>query len=180
MIKISYDIGIYRNFLKDILKEDDVVVELGSHVGKTSRLILEKIKKGTLISLDNSPESVIKMNDLKLIYDNFYFFNADVRLHETLKKVFKIINSCDVLSVDLGGGYHPDTVFKVYHIWASVLKPRNTIIRNKGLIDFVKTSEVSEDFKSREGWLESCGNEGIPTQIKEFDLWTSDKTNNKF
>lgn len=173
MIKISYDIKVYRKILDEILKENDTVVELGSHIGKSSSLILEKINDGKLISIDNSPESVIKMNNLKLIYDNLIFINDDVRLHKTLKKVCKLVNSCDLLSIDLGGGYHPDTVFKVYHIWASTLKPQNTIIRNKGLIDFVRSSETYEDIKSNKGWLESCGNEGIPPQIKEFSLWTS-------
>lgn len=173
MIKISYDIKVYRNILDNILNENNKVVELGCHVGKTSKLIAEKVKNGRLICLDNSPEATTKMNNLKLIYPNLKFINGDVRLHETLKQVTEIINKCDILAIDLGGGYHPDTVFKVYYIWASTLKPNHTIIRNKGLVDFVKTSETFEDIQSKEGWLESCGSEGIPQQIYEFKLWTS-------
>jgi len=173
MIKISYDIKIYRNILDSILNKNDEVVELGCHVGKTSKLIAEKVENGKIICLDNSPESITKMNNLKLIYPNLKFINEDVRLHETLKQVTKILNKCDVLTIDLGGGYHPDTVFKVYYIWASTLKPKHVVIRNKGLVDFVKTSETFEDIRSKEGWPESCGSEGIPPQIDEFKLWTS-------
>jgi hypothetical protein len=59
------------------------------------------------------------------------FINADVRLHETLKNVIKKIKKCDVRSVDLGWDHYPDTTFKVFFIWASSLKPRDTIIRNR-------------------------------------------------
>ncbi|MDR2967115.1 MAG: class I SAM-dependent methyltransferase [Methanobacteriaceae archaeon] len=173
MIKISYDIKIYRKILGNVLNENDVVVELGSHIGKTSKLIAEKVENGKLICLDNSPEATTKMNNLKLVYPNLKFINGDVRLHEVLKQVTKIINKCDTLAIDLGGGYHPDTVFKVYYIWASTLKPKHTIIRNKGLVDFINTSVTCENIQSKEGWLESCGCEGIPPQIDEFKLWTS-------
>ena len=102
------------------------------------------------------------------------YLNADVRLHETLSEVFKLTQKCDVLAIDLGGGYHPDTVFKVFYIWSSTLKPRDVLIRNQGLIDSVNSVDYDEEFESTEGWLESCGDQGIPPQIKEFSLW-SDK-----
>ena len=173
MIKISYDIKIYRQQLEEILKEDDTVVELGCHIGNTSEIIAKKIKKGRLIALDNSPEAIDKMNILSEKYNNLEFISGDVRFHEILEKVAKKIAKCDVLSVDLGGGYHPDTTFKVYFIWASTFKPRITLIRNRGLIDFVRSSQTEEIIESKEGWLESSGNEGIPPQIKEFRIWSS-------
>jgi len=173
MIKISYDIDIYRKQLKEILKKEDIVVELGCHVGNTSEIIAKKVKNGRLIALDNSPEAKHEMNELSKKYNNLEFISGDVRLHDILEEVAKKIKKCDVLSVDLGGGYHPDTTFKVYFIWASVLKPKITLIRNKGLIDFVRSSETVEIIKSKEGWLESCRDGGIPPQIKEFELWSS-------
>ena len=111
-------------------------------------------------------------------YENFTFINDDVRLHDCLEKVARMIDKCDVLSIDLGGGYHPDTAFKVYYIWASTLKPRDTLIRNRGLVDFVNSSKTDEDIFSDDGWLESCHSQGMPPQIKEFKLWT-DKLDNK-
>lgn len=173
MIKISHDIKIYREQLEEVLKENDTVVELGCHVGNTSEIIAKKIKNGKLIAIDNSPESVPKMNSLMENYKNIEFTSEDVRLHDVLENVAKKLDNCDILSVDLGGGYHPDTVFKVYFIWASVLKPTITLIRNKGLIDFVRSSKTEEKIESKEGWLESCRGEGIPPQIKEFELWSS-------
>ena len=179
MIKISYDIKIYRKQLEEILKEEDVVVELGCHIGNTSEIIAKKVKNGRLIALDNSPEAIDKMNELANKYKNLEFISGDVRLHDVLKEVVKRVKKCDVLSVDLGGGYHPDTTFKVYFIWASTLKPKIALIRNRGLIDFVRSSETEEIIKSKEGWLESCKDGGIPPKIKEFELWSSKLNKNK-
>ena len=173
MIKISYDINIYRKQLDEVLKENNKVVELGCHVGNSSEIIAKKIKNGKLLAIDNSPEAIPKMKILSEKYKNLEFISGDVRLHDVLEKVAKRITKCDILSVDLGGGYHPDTTFKVYFIWASTLKPKISLIRNRGLIDFIRTSESEEKIESREGWLESCRNEGIPPQIKEFKLWSS-------
>ena len=81
-------------------------------------------------------------------YSNLTFISGDVRRHEILLEAFRLTQSCDVLSVDLGGGYHPDTVFKVFYIWSSTFKPFHSIIRNKGLVDFCNSAAVScEDFK---------------------------------
>jgi SAM-dependent methyltransferase len=175
MIKLVYDIKVYRQVLKDIIKEDDVVVELGCHVGKSTRIISKLNPKGKILSLDKSPESVESMSALMKENPQLEFIKADVRLHETLEaavKKIKLMGKCDVLSVDLGGGYHPDTTFKVFFIWSSTLKPRDTIIRNRGLLDFLHSSSSSEVEKSHKGWLESCGEDGIPPRLKELKLWS--------
>ncbi len=58
MIKVVYDIKVYRQVLRDIIKKDDVVVELGCHVGNSTRIIGDLSHRGRIIALDNSPESV--------------------------------------------------------------------------------------------------------------------------
>lgn len=174
MIKISYKINKYREQLFETLMDSDTVIELGCHVGKTTEKILRKYENCQVIAMDNSPEAISKMESLESQYSNLTFISGDVRLHDKIKEVLSISTKCDVLSIDLGGGYHPDTVFKVFYIWSSVFKPRDTLIRNRGLIDFCNSAVKSdEDFKSDEGYLASYGSEGIPPQIKEFDLWTS-------
>ncbi len=172
MIKITYKMKSYRENLKDIIKPDDTIIELGCHVGKSSQFMLNRIPDGNLIALDNSPEAKSKMDKLSFEYKNLSFFNSDVRLHESLKKVKEKIDKCDILSVDLGGGYHPDTTFKVYYIWSSTFKPRDSIIRNRGLIDFINTATSNEEMHSENGFLDSCGDMGIPPQIKEFKMWS--------
>ena len=123
-----------------MVEPDDTVIELGCHTGGTTRLIPESCN---IIALDNSPEAEDSMRKLPHVK----FINADVRLHDVLAEVFKMTQSCDILAIDLGGGYHPDTVFKVFYIWSSTFKPKH-------------------------GYLESYHDSGIPPQIKEFDLWT--------
>lgn len=173
MIKVVYDIKVYREALKDIIKSEDTVVELGCHIGNSTKIISKLAHKGKIISIDNSPEAVESMEALIKDYNNVEFTKADVRLHETLESVIKQIKTCDVLSVDLGGGYHPDTTFKVFFIWSSSLKPRVTIIRNRGLLDFIHSSKTEETIESGEGWLESSAKDGVPPRLKEFTLWSS-------
>ncbi|MDR2873143.1 MAG: class I SAM-dependent methyltransferase [Methanobrevibacter sp.] len=172
MMELTYDIEIYRQKLLKAINDGDTVIELGSHVGKTTELIAKRLTDGKILALDNSPEAISLMNDLSKKYENLKFISGDVRLHSILKEVYKLTNSCNILSIDLGGGYHPDTVFKVYYIYSSVFKPKYTIIRNRGLIDFVNSSKTFEPFNSKNGWIESSGDSGIPKQIKEFNLWT--------
>lgn len=166
MIKLSYDVEDYRKQISDLVNDGDCVIELGCHTGNTSKVILENDVR--LIALDNSPEASEEMSKLDLT-----FINADVRLHETLSEVFMLTQECDILAIDLGGGYHPDTVFKVFYIWSSTFKPKHSVIRNRGLVEFCNSvSEVRGDYKSDEGFLDSYKDSGIPPQIKEFDLWT--------
>lgn len=166
MIKLSYDIKNYRNDLLELVNSGDTVIELGCHTGGTTKTIPEDCN---VIAIDNSPESVKIMEG----FDNVTFISGDVRLHEVLREAFEITQKCDVLAIDLGGGYHPDTVFKVFYIWSSTFKPKHTLIRNRGLLEFFNSSKGSgEDYASDEGYLDSYHDSGIPPLIKEFDLWT--------
>lgn len=176
MINIAYDIKVYRQVLKDVIRENDVVVELGCHIGNSTRIISELAPKGKIIALDKGTESKEKLEQLNgEVETPIEFIQSDVRLHETLEEVAKKlsdIGGCDVLSVDLGGGYHPDTTFKVFYIWSSTLKPRETIIRNRGLLDFIHSAKASETISSGEGWLESGRDDGVPASLKELKLWS--------
>lgn len=166
MIKLSYDIKKYRQDLLDLVKADDIVIELGSHVGGTTKLISDICH---IVAVDNSPEAVDIMNNM----DNVDFISGDVRLHEVLAQAFEKVQKCDVLAIDLGGGYHPDTAFKVFYIWSSTFKPTHTVIRNRGLLEFINSAQGSgEEYSSSEGYLESYDDSGIPPLIKEFELWT--------
>lgn len=176
MINIAYDIKVYRQILKDIIRENDVVVELGCHVGNSTKIISQLAPNGKIIALDKGSESKEKLEELNEdVETSIEFIQSDVRLHDTLEEVAKKVDElggCDVLSVDLGGGYHPDTTFKVFYIWSSTLKPRETIIRNRGLLDFIHSAKASETISSGEGWLESCRDDGVPPNLKELKLWS--------
>lgn len=166
MIKLDYDVEKYRRDILEVTGADDTVIELGCHIGGTTRVIP---KTCNIIAVDNSPEASGEMNKL----NHVKFINGDVRRHEIIAEVFKLTQSCDVLAIDLGGGYHPDTVFKVFYIWSSTFKPEHTVIRNRGLVEFINSSKTTEqDYISKEGYLDSYHDSGIPPLIKEFDFWT--------
>ena len=112
------------------------------------------------------------MSNLGIEYSNIHFFNADVRNEEILYDFARKCEKIDVLCVDLGGGYHPDTVFKVFFIWSSVLKPRVSLIRNRGLIDFINSSTTTENIKSDEGFLDSSAKNIVPKDLKELKIWS--------
>ena len=166
MIRVSYDVERYRRDIADLVGPDDTVIELGCHTGGTTRTIPETCR---IIALDNSPEAVERMGELSHVE----FISGDVRSHDVIAEVFEMTQSCDVLAIDLGGGYHPDTVFKVFYIYSSTFKPSHTVIRNRGLLEFLNSAHSSgEDCSSDAGYLESYHDSGIPPLIKEFDFWT--------
>ena len=166
MIRLSYDIKNYRKDLQELVKPGDTVIELGCHLGGTTRLICGRCN---VVAVDNSPEAVDVMNNMESVE----FISGDVRRHEVIAEAFRQVRSCDVLAIDLGGGYHPDTAFKVFYIWSSTFKPTHSVIRNRGILEFANSAIPSgEDISSSEGYLETYHDSGIPPLIKEFDFWT--------
>lgn len=174
MIHISYDRKQYQEDMINTIETFDNVVEIGCHIGTSTKIISKLNQDGTVYAFDNSPESCEAMKNLGIEYSNVVFNKADVRDEKVIYDLMKECNSIDVLCVDLGGGYHPDTVFKVFFIWSSVLKPRVSLIRNRGLIDFINSSVTVEDIKSDEGFLNSSADNILPENLKELELW-SDK-----
>ena len=89
MINISYDIKEYRKQLFDIVNDGNVIVELGCHVGNTTKLILDKFDNVKIIAIDNSPEAEGKMEKLEEDYYNLTFITSDVRRQEILLEAFR-------------------------------------------------------------------------------------------
>ena len=174
MIHLSYDRKKYQEDMINNIRLLDNVVEIGCHIGTSTKIISRLNQDGIVYAFDNSPESTEAMNNLGIEYKNIRFFNDDVRNEEVLYNFVKKNGKIDVLCIDLGGGYHPDTVFKVFFIWSSVLKPRVSLIRNRGLIDFINTSTSTENIQSEKGYLNSSADNIIPQNLKELKIW-SDK-----
>ena len=152
MIKISYKRSDYQQDMIDNIKLLDNVVELGCHVGISTQIISRLCQDGSVYAYDNSPESTKAMRKLQIENKNIIFKNADVRNSDINKKQAQL-DDIDVLCVDLGGGYHPDTVFKVFFLWSSILKPRVTLIRNQGLMEFVNASQTKDETDTSGGYL---------------------------
>ena len=64
MIKLCYDINDYRRQIREVINDGDAIIELGCHIGNTSKVILEN--NVNLIAIDNSPEASEEMDKLDL------------------------------------------------------------------------------------------------------------------
>ena len=78
MIKLSYDIKNYRKQILDLTQNGDTIIELGCHVGNTTKILLDNFRDSKIMALDNSPEATIKMNEI--LCDNLEFINAESTL----------------------------------------------------------------------------------------------------
>jgi hypothetical protein len=176
VISIVYDVERYRRLLSETVGEGDVVVEIGPHVGKSTQAYLEKCGKAILV--DKGLDCVRELSELADREPKAVFVCGDARGFDTVSLVLQHVESCDVLAVDLGGGRYPDSVFKVWGTWSGVLKPRDSIIRSRGLIEFVLRARVADDTVAGEfedsGWLAEYGR-GRPyalrKQLDEFRHW---------
>lgn len=165
MISLVYSQARYHQAVCDAIKPGDVVIEIGPHTGKSTRLIAKKAKKVIAIDKSKQAEEAFKERP-----KNVTFLRGDVRFFKTIDKVLKHTKKCDILAVDMGGGRFPDTVFKVWAIWSGVFKPRDSIIRNCGLGEFVRRARIADfsiekDFPDS-GWLSMTGRK-TPSQLRD-------------
>jgi hypothetical protein len=173
MISVVYDQKGYHNLLSVVLRPGDTVIEIGPHIGGSTKVISEKAE--TVIAVDKAEQSEKAFRQKK---DNVIFIKGDVRFFETVDKVLKIVKHCDVLTIDMGGGRFPDTVFKVWAVWSGVFKPRDSVIRNRGLGEFIKKAVPQDPYFEKgyldSGWLSQTGRKN-PIQLKEgldeLQLW---------
>ena len=180
MIAILYVAGRYRDFLDETVPPGSVVIEIGPHVGKSTQRFVERTSR--TIAVDIGEQAEKSMEKLSEKHPNLVFIRGDARSFDTVRKVMSITDRCDVLAVDLGGGRYPDTVYKVWAIWSGVFRPKDSVIRNRGLAEFVQTAQVLDDSLKRnfpdEGWMSVWGRT-VPSKLKgqldEFGYWVEPK-----
>ncbi len=171
-----YDVGVYRNILDEAVADGDIVLEIGPHVGKGVKRYLKKTK--LTVAVDKSDQAAKAISLLMERGGNLRFVLGDVRDFETIKEVLKLTKRCDIFAVDMGGGRYPDTVFKVWATWSGIFQPRHSIIRNRGLAEFlqragVRDISVIKKFEDN-GWLSEWGRATpytLKKQLKEFRFW---------
>ncbi len=178
MISLVYDVKKYRELLEKTVRKNQVVIEIGPHVGKSTERYFKKTKLTVVVDkaeqTKNSFEKLLRENE------NLKFVQGDVRGFETIKKVLKLTKTCDVLAVDMGGGRYPDTVFKVWATWSGVFKPKHSVIRNNGLAEFVQRAKIDDEKIMRkfgdDGWLSTWGRATpykLKKQLDEFSHWVN-------
>lgn len=166
MISIVYDAKLYHKALASTVKPGDTVIEIGPHIGESTKVIAGIAKKVIAVDKATQAEKAFKANK----FPNVTFIKGDVRFYETITKVSKLTDSCDVLAMDMGGGRFPDTVFKTWCVWSGIFKPRDSIIRNYGLGEFMARAKVMDpslDINPPDsGWLSQSSRKN-PAELKE-------------
>jgi hypothetical protein len=177
MISVVYKSRLYRELLNNSVKEGDVVIEIGPHIGSATKLYCSRA--GLTVALDKGAQSEEAFKKLSEKNQNLLFFRDDARSFDAVQKVLEKTQRCDVLAVDMGGGRFADTVFKVWAVWSGVFQPRHSIIRNRSLAEFIQKAKVEDpslvmDFPA-DGWLSTWGRT-VPSRLKdqlgEFSFWT--------
>ncbi|MBD3388790.1 MAG: SAM-dependent methyltransferase [Candidatus Altiarchaeales archaeon] len=176
MIAVTYNVERYRSLLADTVRAGDVVLEIGPHRCKSTEEYVAKAGKAILV--DKGHDCSSKLEEYADERENVTFVFGDVRGFDAVKLVLHHISECDVMAVDLGGGRFPDTVFKVWATWSGIFKPRDSIIRCRGLAEFLKRAEIRDESlpgKFRDsGWLEDYGRKtpyNLKKQLDEIGHW---------
>lgn len=173
MISVVYDRKRYHRLLSEVVKPGDTVIELGPHLGEATKVIAARA--GRVIAVDKAVQAE---EAFKKRPENAAFVKGDVRYFETVDEVLRLAKGCDVLAVDMGGGRFPDTVFKVWAVWSGVFKPRDSVLRNRGLGEFLRRARIADPVLRRDftdsGWLTQSGRKN-PKQLREgldeLQLW---------
>jgi len=173
MILLCYDRERYHELLSETIKPTDTVLEIGPHLGESTKVIAKRAKEVIAVDKAEQAEQAFKKKPA-----NVTFVKGDARFFETVDAVLKLKESCDVLAVDMGGGRFPDTVFKVWAVWSGVFKPRDSILRNRGLGEFMRRAQIRDPVLEKDfldgGWLSQSGRK-TPRQLKEglkeLGLW---------
>ena len=176
MIEIVYEVEEYRSLLGKHVNKGDTVIEIGPHIGKSTTPYIENASLAVAVDIAKQSDDIFM--GLTEKYPQLKFVWGDARKFETIEKVLEHTLKCDVLAVDLGGGRFPDTVFKVWAVWSGIFKPKHSIIRNRGLAEFVQRAKVADssiihDF-GNDGWMSEWGR-SVPyklrKQLEEFTFW---------
>lgn len=187
MISVVYEHKRYHQALSDIVRPGDTVIEIGCHVGGATKAIAKKAgKDGLVIAIDKAKQAEDAFKEPPA---NVRFVRGDVRLFETVDEVLKRVKKCDVLALDMGGGRFPDTAFKVWCIWSGVFKPRDSVIRNSGLGEFLHRARLNDPsieelypLSKDAGWLAHTSRTDLPKLkegLEEMKLWMGKKKSDK-
>ena len=185
MISVVYKSRLYRELLDKTVKQGDVVIEIGPHVGSATKLYCARA--GLTVAIDKGTQSEQAFKKMQEKNANLFFIRDDARSFDAVKRVLEKTQRCDVLAVDMGGGRFADTVFKVWAVWSGVFRPHHSIIRNRSIAEFVQKAKVEDpalimDFPA-DGWLSTWGRT-IPSRLKdqlgEFSFWVDPSSMNSF
>jgi hypothetical protein len=185
MISVVYKSRLYRELLDKSVKDGDIVIEIGPHIGSATERYCSRA--GLTVAIDKGAQSEDAFQKMQKKNANLFFFRDDARSFDAVKRVLEKTQRCDVLAVDMGGGRFADTVFKVWAVWSGVFRPKHSIIRNRSIAEFVQKAKIEDpallmDFPN-DGWLSTWGRT-VPSRLKdqlgEFSFWVDPSSMNSY
>jgi len=124
------EVSEYRAAAVALLKPTDLVLEIGSHVGGTTKFIAGVAKR--VVGLDQQPELVAEARQKHpdIQFENFDAFDAGKLLAlkrsvepETFSKVF----------IDISGSRDLGTVFRLMEVIDNIIKPELQVVKSQPL-----------------------------------------------
>ncbi len=137
---VVFDVGLYRRLAKELVREGDVVVEVGAAAGDTTVRLAERA--GLVIAFEKSREMFEILRDRVEGLDNVVTLNEDgFEIGEVLRRTEDV----DVVFIDVGGGAQPRLPLALWEAYFRVFEPREIVVRNRRLCRLLRTVEFVEN-----------------------------------
>jgi len=137
---VVFDVGLYRRLAEELVRDGDVVVEVGAAAGDTTVRLAERA--GLVIAFEKSREMFEILRERVEGLDNVVALNEDgFEIGEVLRRTEDV----DVVFIDVGGGAQPRLPLALWEAYFRVFEPREIVVRNRRLCRLLGTVEFVED-----------------------------------
>ncbi|NPB02777.1 MAG: hypothetical protein GXO28_07705 [Methanopyri archaeon] len=137
---VVFDVGLYRRLAEELVRDGDVVVEVGAAAGDTTVRLAERA--GLVIAFEKSREMFEILRERVEGLDNVVALNEDgFEIGEVLRRTEDV----DVVFIDVGGGAQPRLPLALWEAYFRVFEPREIVVRNRRLCRLLGTVEFVEE-----------------------------------
>eukprot|EP00929_Paragymnodinium_shiwhaense_P006774 TRINITY_DN110733_c0_g1_i1.p1 TRINITY_DN110733_c0_g1~~TRINITY_DN110733_c0_g1_i1.p1 ORF type:complete len:344 (-),score=63.26 TRINITY_DN110733_c0_g1_i1:104-1078(-) len=136
---VCEEIGEYRKAALQLVTQDDVVLEVGCHVGATMKVLATVA--GTLVGLDQQPQLIAeaRKNLPEIRFENFDGFDSHrlmaLAREQPGKRFTKVF-------VDISGSRDICTVVKMVDLYTNILKPELIVVKSQTLKRLLLRSQL--------------------------------------
>jgi fibrillarin-like rRNA methylase len=137
---LVFDVGRYRRLAEEVVRDGDVVVEVGAAAGDTTVRLAERAE--LVLAFEKSEEMYRRLVDRVSSLDNVVPLHEDgFRLGEVLRRTDRV----DAVFIDVGGGAQPRLALALWEAYYVRFRPRVMVVRNRRLCRLVRTVKEVED-----------------------------------
>ncbi len=136
---LVFDVRRYRELAEELVRPEDVVVEVGAAAGDTTVRLARNAQ--LVIAFEKSKEMFERLRERVRDLDNVIALCEDgFELGEVLKRTERV----DAVFIDVGGGAQPRLALAIWEAYYSHFRPRVIVVRNRRLCRLVETVERVE------------------------------------